>query len=340
MLKCFLSNFTKPNFDQKKRAYEVLLTWHCLIALTLSYIKHDAQMMKGVNATELALSYLNCEAVQMLTKCPATISLGAAYFDKFADCPLLCQYGEIGGLPADQPDYMIKPENYIAVQDAFKGGMVIQHMETTLDQTRFAIPEKVDPIWKEIRESHRIRWDARVVRCWYFLTLTYNESLKRTNIGRSFLAWNELFRGQSFAMDYLREIGENVVRDLKGHTMHSDRIIEIPEAVVINKVKGIVEPGPIKQSTPQILIAMHDMSREANYNSIIDISKDSPLGLKDLWGYYYYMFAKQAVWSSQFLFSFYMAPNYPPWETHPGDQAAYIPEADYLKDDEHVEKFP
>ena len=45
-------DFTKPSFEQKKRAYEVLLTWHCLIALTISYIKHDAQMMKGVNATE------------------------------------------------------------------------------------------------------------------------------------------------------------------------------------------------------------------------------------------------------------------------------------------------
>ena len=92
-------DFSKPSFEQKKRAYEILLTWHCLIALTISYIKHDAQMMKGVNATELTLEYLNCDAVQMLIKCPATISSGAAYFDKFADCPLLCQYGEIGGLP-------------------------------------------------------------------------------------------------------------------------------------------------------------------------------------------------------------------------------------------------
>ena len=157
-------------------------------------------MMKGVNATELTLNYLNCEAVQMLTKCPATISSGAAYFDKYADCPLLCQYGEIGGLPADEADYMIKPENYLAVQDAFKGGMVIQQLETTLDQTRHTNPDEGDPLWKRIREEHRIRWDTRVVRCWYFLTLTYNESLKRTNIGRSFLASNELFRGQSFAI--------------------------------------------------------------------------------------------------------------------------------------------
>ena len=144
--------FTKPNFEQKKRAYEAVLTWHCLIALTISYMKHDAQMMKGVNATELTLEYLNCDAVQMLLKCPATISSGAAYFDKFADCPLLCQYGEIGGLPAANEDYMLKPENYLAVQDAFKGGMVIQHMETTLDQTRHTNPDEGDGLWKMIHE--------------------------------------------------------------------------------------------------------------------------------------------------------------------------------------------
>ena len=296
-------------------------------------------MMKGVNATELTLEYLNCDAVQMLIKCPATISSGAAYFDKFADCPLLCQYGEIGGLPSGG-DYMLKPENYLAVQDAFKGGMVIQHMETTLDQTRYTNPDEADALWKSIREDHKIRWDTRVVRCWYFLTLTYNESLKRTNIGRSLLAWNELFRGQSFAMDYLKTIGENVVRDSIGHAMHSDRIIEIPESVDVTKVIGIVEPGPVKQSTPQRLIAMHDISREANYNSIITISKESPVALKDIWSWYYNMFAKQAVWSSQFLFSFYMAPDYPPWETHPGDQGGYNPVSDYITDESHVERFP
>ena len=114
---------------------------------------------------------MNCDAVQMLTKCPATLSSGAAYFDKFADCPLLCQYGEIGGLPASESSnpYMLKPKIFLAVQDAFKGGMVIQHMETALDQTRYANPDVDDPIWKEIRDNHRIRWDTRVVRCWYFL---------------------------------------------------------------------------------------------------------------------------------------------------------------------------
>ena len=297
-------------------------------------------MMKGVNATELTLEYLNCDAVQMLIKCPATISSGAAYFDKFADCPLLCQYGEIGGLPADEPDYMLKPDNYLAVQDAFKGGMVIQHMETTLDQTRYAIPDEGDALWKSIREDHKIRWDTRVVRCWYFLTLTYNDSLNRTNIGRSLLAWNEVFRGQSFAMDYLKTIGESVVRDSIGHAMHSERMIEIPESVDVTKVIGIVEPGPVKQSTPQRLIAMHDISRVANYNSSITTSKESPVALKDIWSWYYNMFAKQAVWSSQFLFSFYMAPDYPPWETHPGDQVGYNRVPDYITDESHVERFP
>ena len=39
----FKLNFLKPEVEQKRRAYESLLTWHALTALILTYLKHDSQ---------------------------------------------------------------------------------------------------------------------------------------------------------------------------------------------------------------------------------------------------------------------------------------------------------
>ena len=95
--------------------------------------------MKGQNASEAATEFRNSDSVEMMLKCPATISSGAAYFDKFADCPLLCQYGELGGLP-HTGEYMLQPKNFIAVQDAFHGGLVIQN-NGVLDETKHKNPD-------------------------------------------------------------------------------------------------------------------------------------------------------------------------------------------------------
>ena len=140
-------------------------------------------------------------------------------------------------------------------------------------------------------------------------------------------------------MDFLKSMGTRTISDSIGNQMHTERIIEIPQGTEINKVLGVENPGPMKLMTPQRLVAMHDISKEANYQTVIDKTGPQSNSLQDWWGFYYNMFGKQAVWSSQFLYSNYIAPNFPPWETHDGDQA-YDPIGDYLIDDNHVTKYP
>ncbi|MCG7868800.1 MAG: hypothetical protein JAY74_20820 [Candidatus Thiodiazotropha taylori] len=319
-----LATFMSPETDIKQRAYDSLLTWHVLTSLILSYIKHDRTDLKGTQASELAENFLGSIAIQKVKTCNANLASGAAYFDKFADSPLLCQYGQIGGLNPRISDYFIKRENFIPVQDNFKGGLLIKYSH----KVRSDVEDPDPDFYRNV-----MRFDRDVYQYWTFLTMTWSQSMVRTEIGRNLLEWNEIFRGESLYQDFFQAFGTHKFTDSIGNHVQSNKVVNVPQDTNVQQVLGMKNPGPIKELTLQKILATHDLMHEANYKSVLAHDRD---GLMDWWQYYYNMFAKCAMWSSQFVFSNYIAPNHTPWETHDGDQESYDPVKEYNVNNLHT----
>lgn len=321
-----LCDFLLPTRDVRERALDSLLSWHCFMVVTTSYLKHDKHDLKGSEAAQIADEFLRSEAVEKVMHCDGSLSTGMAYFDRFFDCPLLCQYGEIGGLDATwkehgQNPFFIKKENFVPVQENFKGGLLIKYSHQ--EDPKFEDPEGFF--------GNVMRFDRSIYRYWTFLTPTWQDAMKRTEFGRNLLAWNEVFRGPQIAKDFLESVATHRFTDSLGNSVYSDRILEVPKDADVMKVLAVRDLGPTKERTLQQLVAASDLAHEAYRHNI---ETDTDAGF--YWEHYYNMMAKQTMWSAMFTFANYIAPNHTPWETTAGDQSTYDPVREYAKPGDNI----
>lgn len=215
--------------------------------------------MKGNQASELAEKFLGSIAIQKVKTCQASIASGAAYFEKFADSPF-CQYGQIGGLHPRISDYFIKRENFIPVQDNFKGGLLIKYLQEAQSDIKDPDPD----FYRNV-----MRFDRDIYQNWTFLTMTWSQSVVRIAIGRNLLEWNQIFRGESFYQDFFQAFGTHKFTDSIGNHVQSNKVVNIPQDTNVKQVLlGMKNPGPIKELTLQKILATHDLMHEANYFSL------------------------------------------------------------------------
>ena len=315
-----LSSFLTPAVEEKRRSFETLLTWHALTALILSYVKHDKTDLTGTQSSQLADDFLNSQAIQTAINCEATLVTGAAYFHVYFDSPLLCEYGRIGGLKTDwnqgAGEFYKRKENFIPVQDNFRGGLVIMY---AYEDTSI---EPDDPNFRDI-----MRFDGTMFQYWTYLNPTYQTAMQRTLVGRSLVEWNEIFRGHSLSQSFLNTIGQHTFSDVLGNILHSKKIVKVPQGTNIMNVLGVQGPGPKKVMSLQKIVATHDLQQEAYYHNVRDKANSS--AFFTWWRDYYNMFSKHAMWSGLFVFANYIAPNRTPWERYDGDRKDYDPVNDY-----------
>ena len=93
-----------PQHEQRILAYEAVLTWVCMIALTLAYMENDANAIQGLHGAQAKVQeFLNSPATKAIVGCHANLQWSMLYFYSLHDNPLLCEYGGISG--ADEKSY-------------------------------------------------------------------------------------------------------------------------------------------------------------------------------------------------------------------------------------------
>ena len=242
--KNYLSDYgIHPEFEQRMFAYESLLTWICMMAITLAYMENDANDIQGLHGAQSKVQeYLNSPATTAIMNCHAELKWGMLYFYSLHDNPLLCEYGAISG--CDEKTYQPHKDNhgYKSIRNTICTNLIVS--ETRKGQ--------ILDFWQiyplTVFSSTPSDYLTTYYKLWYLLTPTWHHLLERTAEGQQLLALNEIFRGHKTASAF----NESVASHNSGN-LDSEDVYVIPTNVNPQTLFGLIESGPKREYPIEVI---------------------------------------------------------------------------------------
>ena len=258
---------THPEFEQRILAYEALLTWIGMMAITLAYMENDANDIQGLHrAQNKVQEFLNSPAAAAITNCQAELKWGMLYFYSLHDNSLLCEYGAISG--CDENSYQPHKDNY--------GYKSIRNTICTKLIVSESRKGHILNFWQmypfTVFPSTPSEFLTTYYKMWYLLTPTWHHLLERTNEGQQLLALNEIFRGHKTATAF----NESVASHNSGN-LDSENVYVIPTNVNPQTLFGLIESGPKREYPIEIIRNL----TSSNYLKTSEYQDHSLVGLLD-----------------------------------------------------------
>ena len=122
-----------PKLEQRILAYDAFLTWVCMTALALAYMKNDASDIQGLHGGQGKVQeFLKSPPVQAVTTCEANLMWGMLFFYSLHESPLLCEYGAISGADKEHYKPHVDSHGYKSIRNSICTKMIIS--ETRQDK--------------------------------------------------------------------------------------------------------------------------------------------------------------------------------------------------------------